>query len=82
VASEAQPGARLMDRFPDQIIFDNCSALLEQDALEVHERELSTILSNVTLSDDTVYCSVDVSLPDPLPLSRITAKRSISSPAQ
>jgi len=33
VASEAQPGAQLMDRFPDQVIFDNCGSLLEQDTL-------------------------------------------------
>jgi len=37
---------------------------LEQDALEARERELFTILRNVRLSDDTVYCSVDASLPD------------------
>jgi len=64
VASEARPGTRLMDRLPDQVIFDDCSSLLEQDALEAHERDLFTILRNVRLSDDTVYCSVDASLPD------------------
>ena len=64
VASEAWPGARLMDRFPDQVIFDDCGALLEQDALEARKHDLFTILRNVRLSDDTVYCSVDASLPD------------------
>ena len=64
VASEARPGARLMDRFPDQVIFDDCGSLLEQDAVEARECDLSTILRNVRLSDDTVYCSVDASLPD------------------
>ena len=37
---------------------------MEQDALESRKRDLSTILRNVRLSDDTVYCSVDASLPD------------------
>jgi len=53
-----------MDRFSDQVIFDNCGSLLEQDALEAREHNLFTILRNVRLSDDTVYCSVDASLPD------------------
>ena len=52
-----------MDRFPDQVIFDDCGALLEQDALDACEHELSTILRNVRLSDNTVYCLVDASLP-------------------
>jgi len=64
VASEAWPDARLMDRFPDQVIFDNYSPLLEQYALDAHKYNLSTILKNVRLSDDTVYCLVDASLPD------------------
>jgi len=64
VAPEAQPGARLMDRFSDQVIFDNCGPLLEKDALEAHKHDLFTILRNVRLSGDTVYCSVDASLPD------------------
>jgi len=64
VASEARPGTRLMDRFPDQVIFDDCGSLMEQDALEARERDLFTILRNVRLSNDTVYCSVDASLPD------------------
>jgi len=53
-----------MDRFPDQVIFDVCGSLLEQEALEARERDLFTFLRNVRLSDDTVYCSVDASLPD------------------
>jgi len=64
VVLEARPGAQLMDRFSDQVIFDDCGAFLEQDALEVRERDLFTILRNVRLSDDTVYCLVDASLPD------------------
>jgi len=53
-----------MDRFPDQVIFDECGSLLEQDALDACECDLFTILRNVRLSDDTVYCFVDASLPD------------------
>jgi len=64
VASEARPGARLMDRFPDQVIFDDCGSLLEQNALEARKRDLFTILRNVRLSENTVYCLVDASLSD------------------
>jgi len=52
---------------PERIIAVNIGrpgSLLEQDALEACERDLFTILRNVRLSDDTVYCSVDASLPD------------------
>jgi len=57
--------ATLSDIHPcDQVILDNCGSLLEQDALEAREHNLFTILWNVRLSDDTVYCSVDASLPD------------------
>jgi len=64
VVSEAQPGTRLLDRYPDQVIFDDCGPLLEQDALDAQERDQSTILQNARLSDNTVYCLVDASLPD------------------
>jgi len=47
VASEAWPSAQLIDSFPNQVIFDNCGPLLEQDALDAHEHDLSTILWNV-----------------------------------
>jgi len=73
VASEARPGAQLMDRFPDQVIFNDCGALLEQNALEAHERDLFAILRNVRLSDDAVYCSVDASLPDNMQHQAVSA---------
>jgi len=73
VASEARPGTRLMDRFPDQVIFNDCGSLLEQDALEAREHDLSTILRNVRLSDDTVYCSVDASRPDNMQHQAVSA---------
>ena len=62
-----------MNRFPDQVIFDDCGPLLEQDALEDHERDLFTILRNVRLSDDTVYCSVDASLPENMQHQAVSA---------
>jgi len=62
-----------MDRFSDQVIFDDCGSLLEQDALEAGERNLFTILRNVRLSDDTVYCSVDTSLPDNMQHQAVSA---------
>jgi len=54
---------KLMERFPDQVMFDDCGPLLEQDALDDCKCNLSTILWNVRLSDNTVYCLVEASLP-------------------
>jgi len=46
---------------------------LEQDALDARECDLFTILRNVRLSDNTVYCSVDASLPDNMQHQAVSA---------